>query len=241
VSFQQILGVIPARLGSTRLPAKVLAPIQGKPMVWWVWKRASGALPHVVVATDHIRVKTALEPWGVSVTLTSPSCQSGTDRVAEVARKKRFPFYLNIQGDEPLMATETVRAVAQLMLKRKKGMFTAASPAQSRDVSNRNVVKVVENADHRALYFSRSQVPFSWERNDDYLRHMGIYGYDRATLLAFTQLTPTSLEKRERLEQLRALENEIPIWVARVKHPSPAVDTAADLKNVRNQFLKGEH
>ena len=239
--FSRILGVIPARLGSTRLPAKVLALIEGKPMAWWVWKRASKVLPNVVVATDHAQVKNTLEPLGVPVVMTSASCKSGTDRAAEVARKKRFPFYLNIQGDEPLIAPETIRAVAALMLKKKAGIFTAASPAQPGDTANPNVVKVIENAEGRALYFSRSPVPFSWEKNDSYLRHMGIYGYDRETLFAFTRMAPAPLEKRERLEQLRALENGIPIWVARARKLSPAVDTAADLEKVRRLFLKGVH
>jgi 3-deoxy-manno-octulosonate cytidylyltransferase (CMP-KDO synthetase) len=239
--FSQILGVIPARLGSMRLPAKVLAPINGKPMVWWVWKRTSRILPHVVVATDHFRVKRVLEPLGVSIAMTSISCRSGTDRAAEVARKKRFSFYLNIQGDEPLISPEAIQAVVRLMLKKRRGIFTAVSPAAPGDSRNPNVVKAVVNGEGRALYFSRSPVPFSWARGGRYLRHMGIYGYDRATLLALTKLPPTVLEARERLEQLRALENGIPIWMAHVGKASPAVDTAADLKRVRKQFLKGVH
>lgn len=238
-SFRNILGVIPARLHSTRLPGKVLAPVQGKPLVWWVWKRATRILPNVIVATDHLRVKRTLDSLGVAAVVTSTSCRSGTDRVAEVARRWRFPFYLNIQGDEPLIPPHTIRAVAELMMKRRRGLFTAASAINSRQSRNPHIVKVAQNAQGRALYFSRAPIPFSSSSRKNYLRHAGIYGYDRSTLLQFAQLPVSLLESRERLEQLRALENGIPIWMARAKKASPAVDTAADLKRVRRLFSKG--
>lgn len=235
-----ILGVIPARLASTRLPAKVLAPISGKPMVWWVWKKASHLLVNVVVATDHSRVKRTLEALGVPVVMTSRFCQSGTERVAEVARRRLSRFYLNIQGDEPLMSQRTIRAVCRLMLEKRRGIFTAASVMKGKDSQNPHIVKVVPDKTNRAIYFSRSPVPYSPDPQALYWRHAGIYGYDRPTLLTVTALPLSNLEKREGLEQLRALDNGIPVWVARVSSGAPAVDTAADLRQVR-QFFKGAH
>jgi 3-deoxy-manno-octulosonate cytidylyltransferase (CMP-KDO synthetase) len=228
------LGVIPARYASTRLPGKPLAPILGRPMVEWVHRAASRALPNIVVATDDKRVADVVKKFGGRVCMTSKSCQSGTDRMREVAGKISAQYYVNIQGDEPMMNASTIRDAVKLAIA-KKSISTAATSLEPRDESNPAAVKVVLDRDGRALYFSRSLLPFKAHGVEDGLsplKHLGLYVYPRASLIKFASLKPTKLERTEKLEQLRALYNGMPIYVAYTAHDSVGVDTPADLKAV---------
>ena len=231
----KIAVVIPARYASTRFPGKPLFPLAGKPMIRHVWERCSRAkgVEKVIVATDDMRIAEAAFDFGAEIALTSEKCRSGTDRVAEVARRlKGFTHVINVQGDEPLVDPGTVTKLAQAMAEdRGIAMITSASVFEpGDDIANPNAVKVVIDRAGDALYFSRSPIPFV--RNETkglkFFRHQGIYGYTLKLLFQFVKWKPTLLEKAESLEQLRALENGTKIRVVLVKHLSLGVDTPAD-------------
>ncbi len=232
----EVTAIIPARWASTRFPGKPLVKLRGKPLVQHVWERARRAklVDRVIVATDDMRIAEAAFDFGADVALTSPKHPTGTDRLAEVAKKlKSAPIILNVQGDEPDIAPSTIDRLAQALQDDPAlGMVTAANPITDRsDIGNPNVVKVVADLAGRALYFSRSTIPH--DRDGDggikYLRHQGIYGYRRKVLLDFVKWKPTPLEKAEKLEQLRALEHGVSIGVIVVKKGSVGVDVPADL------------
>jgi 3-deoxy-manno-octulosonate cytidylyltransferase (CMP-KDO synthetase) len=232
--------VIPARYASTRFPGKPLFPLAGKPMIQHVWERSAKAkgVARVVVATEDQRIADACKSFGAECVLTSERCRSGTDRVAEAARKrlKGFTHFINVQGDEPLVDPGTISKLAAAMAAdRKIQMITSASVfTPDDDVQNPNAVKVVIDRAGDALYFSRSCIPFV--RNETkglrFYRHQGIYGYTAKLLLEFVKWKPTLLEMAESLEQLRALENGVKIRVVEVKHLSVGVDTPDDAKAV---------
>jgi len=231
------LVVIPARFASTRFPGKPLAVLAGKPMIQHVWERSRAAgLEGVIVATEDKRILDACREFGADVELTSAEHASGTDRVAEVA--KRHPEYnqvLNVQGDEPGIPAETVRAVADALRNPSVNISTAVAGIRDPgDLSNPNVVKVVMADSGAALYFSRAGIPFRRDANASaappYFRHLGIYGFQRDILLKVTQLKPSPLELTESLEQLRWLQAGYRIQCAVVKDFSVGVDTPADLK-----------
>ena len=231
--------VIPARYASTRLPGKALIDIAGKPMIQWVQERARASrASEVLIATDDARIVEAARRFGAPVEMTSSNHQSGTDRIAEVARAKAWAetdVIVNVQGDEPLMPHALIDQVAGLLLNnRAAGMATLASPlARVEDLLDPNVVKVVADGEGRALYFSRAPIP--WDRDNRQSvagarRHIGIYAYRVGALLRLAALAPTPLEQLEKLEQLRALENGIEIRVAdAVVKPGADVNTAEDL------------
>lgn len=232
----KIAVVIPARYASTRLPAKPLHPIAGKPLIQHVWERCARAkgIETVIVATDDMRIAEAAFGFGAEVAMTSPKHRSGTDRVAEVAKKLRgFSHIINVQGDEPLVDPAVVSKLASTMSKdRKIEMITSASVfAPDDDLSNPNMVKVVLDREGNGLYFSRSQIPFV--RNDgvrpSFYRHQGIYGYTTKFLLEFVKWKPGILEQAESLEQLRALENGAKIRVILAKRAAVSVDTPEDV------------
>ena len=241
--------VIPARYASTRLPGKPLRLIAGRPMIQHVYDRAraSGATA-VIVATDDERIAAACEAFGAEVVVTDPAHPSGTDRLAEVARLRRFAdddVIVNVQGDEPLLAPANVAEVAALLgTSPRAAIATLATPIESlAEYQDPHVVKVVRSRDGRALYFSRAPIP--WHRDADApgapdaarfagaLRHIGLYAYRARALRALAALAPTPLETAERLEQLRALEHglEIAVGIA-AERPGPGVDTEADLARV---------
>jgi 3-deoxy-manno-octulosonate cytidylyltransferase (CMP-KDO synthetase) len=232
----KIAVVIPARYASTRFPGKPLFPLAGKPMVQHVWERCARAkgIHRVIVATEDQRIADACAGFGAECVMTSEKCRSGTDRVAEVARKKLkgFTHVINVQGDEPLVDPGTITKLARAMAaSRDIAMITSASVFEpGDDVTNANAVKVTVDRAGDALYFSRSQIPFV--RNETpglkFLRHQGIYGYTLKLLFQFVKWKPTLLEQAESLEQLRALENGAKIRVVLVKHLSVGVDTPAD-------------
>ena len=256
--MNKAVGIIPARWGSTRFPGKPLCVIAGKPLLQRVWERCRQAqnLDSVIIATDDMRIAHAAFDWGADVALTSPRHQSGTDRVAEVARKAReFAYVLNIQGDEPLIDPNLVdKLVKKLRDNRLMEVVTAAHPFDNAaEASSPHQVKVVVDIKGRALYFSRALIPSSRsggfpaadhsnrrsrDRRSLILRHQGIYGFRRETLLRFVKWKPSPLEQVESLEQLRALENGVTVYVLVTKHGSPGVDTPQDAKALEQKLAR---
>jgi 3-deoxy-manno-octulosonate cytidylyltransferase (CMP-KDO synthetase) len=244
--------VIPARYASARLPGKVLMSIGGKPMVQWVYERAcaSGA-EDVLIATDDLLIVSASHSFGAEVVMTAPTHASGTDRIAEVARIRSWPegdIVVNVQGDEPLMPPALIGQVARLLESNPRAQVaTLATRIESlEEFLNPNAVKVVTDGEGRALYFSRAPIP--WNRDGapggietqrvfaGARRHVGIYAYRVGSLLRLAALPPTALERSEKLEQLRALENGFEIRVGdAVERPGPDVNTAADFERVLAQ------
>jgi len=240
--MNKVVGIIPARWSSTRFPGKSLHLIADKPLLQHVWKRCLKAknLHSVIIATDDMRIAEAAFGWGAEVALTSPRHQSGTDRVAEVARNaKHFAFVINIQGDEPLIDPFLIdRLIKKLRSDPKVDIVTAAHPFEyPGEAFSQHQVKVIVDARGRALYFSRAAIPFP--RNPSkikYLRHQGIYGFRRDALLRFVKWKRGPLERAESLEQLRALENGVSVHVLLTKHGSPGVDTPADAEALERKL-----
>ncbi len=237
----RVVGVIPARLGSTRLPRKVLRTIAGRPMVEWVWRAAaeSGVMDEVVVATDSDEVAEVCRERGIPAVMTSPECVSGSDRVYEVSRQRDAEIYVNIQGDEPLLTAGHFGPLLGLFARPEVQVVTLAVRCPALDIGNPNAVKVVTTADGRALYFSRSTIPFDRDSTGfaGYRKHLGIYAYRKAALERFAALPPSSLEQVERLEQLRLLDNGIDIYVAAAPGDTIGVDTEEDLQRVESVLL----
>jgi len=251
-SPRKVISVIPARYGSTRLPAKPLADIHGKPMIQWVYERAAKAkgVDRTVVATDDDRIAQAVRKFGGEVLMTASDINSGTDRVAAVA--DQIPggpqdVFVNVQGDEPLIVGPAIEAAVELVKSGRFPMGTVMTPLVSRaELHERSVVKVISDATGRAIYFSRLPIPYGRGPEPQYpfadgafvcRRHVGLYTYTRETLLRFRAMPQSDLEKAEVLEQLRALQAGIPIGIAEVSFTSIGVDTPEDLEQVRN-FLK---
>ena len=240
--------VIPARWGSTRFPGKCLHEIAGKPLVRHVWERALRArkIAIVIIATDDDRIARAAREFGAEVVMTSPSHPSGTDRIAEVARRMRnITHLINVQGDEPLIDPTLIETLAATLIRDPKiAMITAATPfADTKEADDPNCVKVVTGVSGDALYFSRSRIPFHRDARDKGsavmpLLHLGIYGYRRDILGKLVRLSPTPLEQCEKLEQLRALEHGIPIRVIPTTHRGIGVDTPADALRVEKILKK---
>jgi 3-deoxy-manno-octulosonate cytidylyltransferase (CMP-KDO synthetase) len=247
-----VVGAIPARYGSTRLPGKALLPLAGRPLIEHVYRRVKGvaALDGVVVLTDDQRIVEAVEGFGGRCELTPSDCVSGTDRVAWAARRWNAAAVVNVQGDEPLIEPALIRRVAaDLARHRGAAMATACHPLRdARELASSNVVKVVLDGGGYALYFSRAPIPHVRRSGATRpLLHVGVYGYQRTALLELAALPPSPLEITESLEQLRALENGYPIRVLPSSKPSIGVDTAADLERVermmgtsRNVEARGE-
>jgi 3-deoxy-manno-octulosonate cytidylyltransferase (CMP-KDO synthetase) len=239
--------VIPARHDSARLPGKVLLPLAGKPMLQWVCERAQASRAgEVLIAADDERIRRAAKHIGVEVVMTSPAHPSGTDRIAEVAWLRRWKdedIVINLQADEPLMPPVLIDQVSELLVRHSWALIaTLAAPAADlSELLDPNAVKVVADRFDRALYFSRAPIP--WDRDGapaglpsqrsfaGARRHIGLYAYRVAALKQLAALTPSPLEQRERLEQLRALENGLAIVVAdATERPGPDVNTPQDLE-----------
>lgn len=246
-----VVAIIQARYGSTRLPGKPLADIGGKPMIQHVYENASRAkvLDQVLVATDDWRVEKAVKDFGGEVIMTSKDHASGTDRLAEVARKIKTDWVVNVQGDLPFIRPETITgAVRPMRRDRSIPMGTVCTPIDDEEEwRNPNIVKVVRDAKGFAIYFSRATIPYS--RNDVSQargsrtkkkvwghRHLGLYVYRRDFLLKFARLKPTALEQAESLEQLRALVYGHRILVADVEERTVEVDTPEDLEKAEQYF-----
>jgi 3-deoxy-manno-octulosonate cytidylyltransferase (CMP-KDO synthetase) len=237
----RLAALIPARYAAQRLPGKPLADIGGVPMVVRVAQRASQAqgIDQVAVATDDQRIAAAVEGAGFRAIMTDPQCRNGTERIAQAARDLKADGYLNVQGDEPLIDPRAIEQVAGLVRQGAR-MATLARPLQPGEESLPQVVKVVLDIRHRALYFSRSMIPYPRGPGGlAPLAHVGLYGFAAETLQQFARLPETALERAEGLEQLRALFHGIPIDVGVGNFPSAAVDTPEDLERVR-QLIAGD-
>ncbi len=228
-------GIIPARYASTRFPGKPLVPILGRPMFLWVWERAS-LCPHlasVTLATDDERIAEAAGLHGVPVVMTSPDHPGGTDRVREAAEILGLPpeaVVVNIQGDEPALDPNSLTTLLAAFADPSVRSATLACPLLREEAANPNRVKVVRAQNGDALYFSRSPLPYVREEAGvPILGHLGVYAFTRATLDRYVALPPTPLERTEKLEQLRLLENGIPMRVALVDAPSVGVDAPEDI------------
>jgi 3-deoxy-manno-octulosonate cytidylyltransferase (CMP-KDO synthetase) len=242
----KVVGIIPARYASTRFPGKPLALIAGQSLIQRVVEQCKKAksLSDVIVATDDERIFSAAQKF-CRVEMTSPNHPSGSDRIAEVAAKVACDAVVNIQGDEPMIDPAVIDAVANAL--GNSEMSTAATPIKNTaDLINPNVVKVVVNAAGHALYFSRRTIPYLREAASGstseqlaafaFLKHLGIYGYRRETLLRLVKYPVSPLENAEKLEQLRALENGIPMAVVTVAYDSVGVDVPEDVAKVENIF-----
>ncbi len=237
MGLERVLGVIPARLASTRFPGKVLEPLGGKPLLAHVFERLSSAsvVDDVVIATDSPEVKLAAAAFGAPSVLVTEPCATGSDRVARAVAHRSGDVVVNLQADQPLIDPGDIdRVVERLLGAGDIDVTTLAYQATDADgFGRRDVVKVVTDANGRALYFSRAPIPSSRDGNGGnplYLHHVGIYCFRRPALLRFAALPRTELEKRESLEQLRALEHGMTIGVVVTDRQSPGIDRAADLR-----------
>jgi 3-deoxy-manno-octulosonate cytidylyltransferase (CMP-KDO synthetase) len=236
----RILGVIPARFASSRFPGKSLAVIAGKPMLQHVYERASQAryLSKVIVATDDERIHKAARAFGAPAVMTRADHLSGTDRAAEVASSDDASVIVNIQGDEPLIDPAAIDAAALALLDDSDiPMSTLMKVIEDpREIADPNVVKVVANLAGDAIYFSRCPIPHAREGSGVHYKHLGLYVYRRDFLLAYSGLPVGPLERMERLEQLRAIENGYRIRVVETEYESLGVDTPEDLERVSALF-----
>ncbi len=241
----KIVVCIPARYGSTRFPGKVLAKDTGRFLIQHTFERAKLAkLPSkVLIAADDERIIEAAKSFGADCVLTSPDCKSGTDRIAEAVANLDYDIIVNVQADEPEIDPANIDLLARILLDNPDApMATLAAPFENPEqIADPNIVKVVVTSDerqatseaaHRAIYFSRSVIPYDRQQGglgpkELYLRHLGIYAYRKDFLLKLTKLPQTPLERAEKLEQLRALENGFEILVAKVKHTTDGIDTPA--------------
>jgi len=239
------VAIIPARYGSTRFPGKALAPILGRPMIQWVYERASrvGGLDRLLVATDDERIAGAVLGFGGEVVMTSRNCPSGSDRAWEAVRGIPCDIVVNLQGDEPAIEPSSIEALLALMGDPAVGLGTLVTPIKERaEYEDPNVVKAVLGEGGRCLYFSRSPVPFlrgrAFEAADPW-RHVGVYAFRRNILEAFVGWPEGRLEAAEGLEQLRALEHGVDVRAVAVDWCGCAVDVPADVA-LAEEFLRTE-
>jgi 3-deoxy-manno-octulosonate cytidylyltransferase (CMP-KDO synthetase) len=233
----KVVAIIPARYDSTRFPGKALALLQGKPLIQWVWEAvlASGLFSDVIIATDSELILRAAASFGALGVSTNRYHRSGTDRVAEVVKYLDCDIIVNVQGDEPLINREALSALLECFEDPKTQMASLMTRFKdTKDIKNPNAVKVVCDTKGKALYFSRSVVPYDRDGLDNitYYRHIGVYAFRRETVLRFVSLPMGLLEQAEKLEQLRALEHGIPIRMVETEYQGIGVDTPEDLKMV---------
>jgi 3-deoxy-manno-octulosonate cytidylyltransferase (CMP-KDO synthetase) len=231
-----IVGVIPARLASTRLPRKVLRTLAGEPLLAWVYRAAKACpeLDEVIVAADSAEVQQLCLERGWPCIMTSPDLPSGSDRLFAVSQTVAADIYVNIQGDEPMLRPEHITALLAPFAKPHVEVTTLKVRCTPENITNPNAVKVVTASDGRALYFSRAAIPYDRDGHGEavYWKHLGLYAYRRAALETFAALRPSELEQTERLEQLRLLENVLALYVAETAHDTIGVDTEDDLLRV---------
>ena len=252
----RILAVIPARFSSSRLPGKPLELIGAKPMIQHVYEQVKKAkkIFDVVVATDDERIVQAITGIGGKAQLTNSNHLSGTDRVIEIM--KHFPDadgIINIQGDEPFIEPEEIELVAKILIEKGSSYPLAATLVKKlvdpKKLENPSIIKVVVSSEGKAIYFSRSPIPFirdhsnrnDWPLKHPFWQHIGIYGYNIKALQQISQMPPSLLEKAESLEQLRWIENEIPIFTAETKGANFSVDTPEDLEQARIHYKKSNN
>jgi len=242
------IAIIPARVASTRLPRKVLADICGKPLIQHVWERVSQtkSIDSVIVATDSSEVVQVVAGWGGRTLLTDPDCQSGTERIASIAGELDADLVLNVQGDEPLVDPGMLDTLVATWMSTPCDMITPVyCITKIDDLSNPNVVKVARAQDGRALYFSRSSIPYvrdvpqeNWLEHQTFWGHIGVYGYRKKVLEKYAGLPASPLQAAESLEQLRFLEAGYSIQTVETTYQSIAVDTQEDLEKVRRILCK---
>jgi 3-deoxy-manno-octulosonate cytidylyltransferase (CMP-KDO synthetase) len=244
----KVMGVIPARYSSTRFEAKVLADILGKPMIQWVWEKAKQVkvLDDLIIACDDERVAEVARGFGATVAMTAKGHVSGTDRIAEVVNPLEVDVVVNIQGDEPLVHPTMIDSVARAILADSSiAVATIIRKIEKpEDINDPHVVKVVKDKMDFALYFSRAPIPFH-ARNSDitapvYYKHIGLYGYSKDFLFTYKNMASSSLERTEKLEQLRILEDGYKIKLIETKYDTIGVDTPDDLEKVK-EYLKKEN
>jgi 3-deoxy-manno-octulosonate cytidylyltransferase (CMP-KDO synthetase) len=235
------IAVIPARLASTRLPRKMLREIAGLPLLGHVYTavRSSTLLADVIVATDSDEIMKVCQEHGWKARMTSSAHRSGTERVHEISSLVTADVYLNVQGDEPLTRAEHIAALLEVMKDFKVQVGTLKTPAAAADIHNPNAVKVVTDVTGRALYFSRATIPHDRDSaSPRYFKHLGFYAYRKPALDRFCELPESVLERSERLEQLRFLENGIAIHVGETPYDTVGVDIEEDLRRVA-EILQG--
>jgi 3-deoxy-manno-octulosonate cytidylyltransferase (CMP-KDO synthetase) len=231
----KIIAVIPARYGSTRFPGKPLVKLKDKPLIQWVIEGAKSAklVSEIYVATDDQRIADAVTAAGGKFLMTRSECPTGTDRIFEATKDLQFDVVLNIQGDEPQITAEYIDLLAKAFMDQPSlDMATLAHPIAVEDIENPNAVKVIKNANHEAIYFSRFAIPYSREKLSGEPvceKHIGLYGYSKTFLNKFCNSEQSAIEKAESLEQLRALHLGAKIKVLSVKKPIQGVDTPEDL------------
>ncbi|HVT87852.1 MAG TPA: 3-deoxy-manno-octulosonate cytidylyltransferase [Tepidisphaeraceae bacterium] len=235
--------IIPARFGSTRFAAKILAADTGKPLVQHVVEQAKkcSLVREVIVATDDQRIVEALKPYKTSTVMTSPAHPSGTDRIAEAAKGLKDEIIVNVQGDEPEIEPETIDSLIERLQKTSDELATAATPFPAdQDPANPNMVKVAISPEGYALYFSRALIPHDrdCDQRPAYHLHLGIYAYRRPFLLEFASWKPTPLEQAEKLEQLRALEHGRRIFVQKVERAINGIDTPQQYEQFVKRYKK---
>lgn len=246
---KKIWAVIPARYDSTRLPAKPIREIAGKPMVQWVWQAAidAGVFERVIIASDDNRILLKATEFRSEARLTGAHHKSGTDRIAEVLisvyPQERPEFTINIQGDEPLLTGAILREFVDRFVESGKPIGTIVAPAEDREIEDSSVVKVVKKLDDTAIYFSRAAIPFNRDYDNavKYLKHIGIYGFKTPALIEFAAHPPTMLERVEKLEQLRAIERGWDIYCVEIPEAAGliGVDTEEDLVRASEAILRG--
>jgi 3-deoxy-manno-octulosonate cytidylyltransferase (CMP-KDO synthetase) len=227
------VAIIPARLASTRLPRKMLREIAGKPLVGWVYEavRLSPLLSEVIIATDSEEIMETCRRHGWNARMTSSAHRSGTERVHEVSNSIAAEVYVNVQGDEPLVRPEQIATLLDVMEDPEVQVGTVKTACPPAEIANPNAVKVVTSPNGRALYFSRATIPFDRDKTEPrYFKHLGLYAYRKPALDLFVSQPESTLEKSERLEQLRFLENGIAIYVGETPYDSVGVDTEEDLQ-----------
>ena len=232
----KVIAVIPARLASTRLPRKMLREIHGRPLAVWVYQavRSSPLLDDVIIATDSAEITETCRKHSCNSRMTSDKHRSGTERVHEISQTVAADVYINVQGDEPMIRAEHITVLVELMKDVNILVGTLKTPAAPEDILNPNAVKVVTDLNGCALYFSRATIPFDRDgSHPQYFKHLGIYAYRKSALDKFVALPESSLERSERLEQLRFLENGIPIYATETPYDSIGVDTEDDFERVR--------
>jgi len=231
----RVVAVIPARLASTRLPRKMLREIAGEPLVAWTYRAVERCrlLDEIVVATDSDEILQCCQNRGIPVCMTSSAHRSGTERAHEISGVFKADVYLNIQGDEPLTRPEHIESLLAIMKAPGVDVGTLKTLAAESDVNNPGAVKVVTDTSGRALYFSRATIPHDRDgTGPPYYKHLGLYAHTKKALDMFARWPESSLERSERLEQLRFLENGVPIYVAETPFDTVGVDTEEDLRRV---------
>jgi 3-deoxy-manno-octulosonate cytidylyltransferase (CMP-KDO synthetase) len=229
------VAVIPARMASTRLPRKMLREIAGKPLIGWTYEavRRSPFLSEVLIATDSPEIMAVCEKNGWKAQMTAESHRSGTERVHEISNRIAADVYVNVQGDEPMVRAEQISTLLDVMKDSAVQVGTVKTPCAEEDIQIPSAVKVVTAADGRALYFSRATIPFDRDgTHPRYFKHLGLYAYRKPALDFFMTQPESMLERSERLEQLRFLENGIAIHIGETPYDSVGVDTEEDLQRV---------